>query len=129
MRSFYTLGKNERLKSRKQIGLLFEKGRKFRSGNLRVHYLQSGSETKVGELQVGVTVSTKNFPHAHDRNRVKRMMRESWRLNKNQLREKMSARGQLLVFLIYSSSEMPAFPQVDGEVKAVLKKLSETIDQ
>jgi ribonuclease P protein component len=124
-----TLGKNERLKSRKQIGLLFEKGRKFRSGDLRVHFLQSGAETEGGVLQVGVTVSTKNFPSAHHRNRVKRMLRESWRLHKNELREKMRGRGQLLVFLVYSSAEMPAFPQVVAEVKAVIKKLSEAVDK
>ena len=124
-----TLGKNERLKSRKQIGLLFEKGRKFRSGGLRVHYLQYEEDTTGRELLVGVTVSTKNFPLAHHRNRVKRMLRESWRLHKNELKEKMEGRGQLLVFLVYSSPEMPAYAQVVAEVKVVIKKLSEAIDK
>jgi ribonuclease P protein component len=128
MASINTLGRNERLKSRKQIGLLFEKGRRFRSENLRVHYLLSGAAGEKGYLQVGVAVSSRQFPKAHHRNRIKRMLRESWRLHKNELREVTKEGGRsLFVFIIFTSGNIPDFVSVEAEVRNVIRKLSEAI--
>ncbi len=122
-----TLGRSERLKSRKLIGRVFEQGMKMNQGSLRVHYILDKSDTVDKELQVGVTVSSKTFRKATDRNRIKRMLREAWRLQKNELRELVKSQGQLLVFIIYTGKEMPAFDRISEEIRSVISHLGSRV--
>jgi len=81
-------------------------------------------------LQFGVGVSAKNFKRAVDRNRVKRLTREAWRLQKNELKEKTkAAQMQLNVFFIYTGKELPDFKTVKDKVAVALKKLADKIDE
>ena len=129
----YTLGKNERLKSRKQIELLFSEGKKFVVAPFRVFYLFenppaiNNSQTA---LQFGVGVSSKHFKKAVDRNRIKRLTREAYRLQKNDLKEKLKLKGrQLNLFVIYTSKEIPDFNLVKDKLALALKKLETLIDE
>ncbi|MEI9910088.1 MAG: ribonuclease P protein component [Bacteroidota bacterium] len=95
----FTLGKNERLKSRKSIEQLFSEGKKIVVAPYRVLYILNPSVEKAS-LLFSVGVSAKNFKKAVDRNRVKRLTREAYRLQKNDLQKKTKAkRIQLNVFL------------------------------
>lgn len=134
----FTLGKNERLKSRKQIEQLFSEGKKFSVTPFRIIYLMqplltthhSSSDSNRGIIQFGVAVSTKNFKRAVDRNRVKRLTREAWRLQKNELAEELKTVGkQLNVFFVYNSKELPDFNTVKEKVAVALKKLSQKINE
>ena len=133
VRKQYTLGKNERLKSRKQIELLFSKGKKFVVVPFRIFYQLTAQMPKPGpkiNLQFGVGVSAKNFKRAVDRNRIKRLTRETWRLQKNELREKIeTANLKMNVFIIYTAKELPDFKLVTDKMNLVLKKLHEKIDE
>jgi ribonuclease P protein component len=123
----YTLGKNERLKSRKQIELLFSKGKKFVVAPFRIFYLFRDSPLS---LQFGVGVSSKNFKKAVDRNRIKRLTKEAYRLQKNDLKEKVKSTGkQLDLFFIYTSKEMPDYTLVKDKLALALKKLETLIDE
>ena len=77
----YTLGKLERLKSKKLIEKLYEQGNSVKYFPLRMVYLQT-EHTSDFPAQVGVSVSKRNFKLAVDRNRIKRLLRESYRLQK-----------------------------------------------
>ena len=77
----YTLGKQERLKSKKLIEKLYEEGSSVKAFPLRMMYLQT-THTSDFPCQVGVSVTKRNFKRAVDRNRIKRLMRESYRLQK-----------------------------------------------
>ena len=77
----HTLGKLERLKSKKLIEKLYEQGSSVKSFPLRMVYLQT-KHTSDFPAQVGVSVSKRNFKSAVDRNRIKRLLRESYRLQK-----------------------------------------------
>ena len=70
----FTLGKNERLKSRKQIEQLFDSGKSFTIFPFKVYYFLSPLTTQDSRLTTffGVGVSGKNFKKAVDRNRIKR---------------------------------------------------------
>jgi ribonuclease P protein component len=129
----FTLGKNERLKSRKQIEQLFSEGKKFVAGPFRIFFLfnrQLAAGNKQSPLQFGIGVSTKNFKKAVDRNRVKRLAREAWRLQKNELKEKVKTNNlELNVFIIYTGKELPNYILVKDKVAVVLNKLSEKIDE
>ncbi len=78
----YTLGKEERLKSRKLIGRLYEEGKSIRSFPLRMVYLQT-EHTSGFPAQVAVSVSKKFFKLAVDRNKIKRLLREIYRKQKS----------------------------------------------
>ena len=122
-----TLGKNERLKSRKQTELLFSEGKKFSMTPFRVHYLFN--ELASPPLQFGVGVSNKNFKKAVDRNKIKRRVREAYRLQKNILYQKVKEKkGQLNIFFIYNGKEIPEFTGIFDAMKKILDKLCHIID-
>lgn len=129
----FTLGKNERLKSRKQIEQLFSEGKKFSVTPFRILYLQQPLLTTHHSpftIQFGIAVSTKNFKRAVDRNRIKRLSREAWRLQKNELTKELKAAGkQLNVFFIYTGKEIPEYNWVYEKTKAAIQKLIKAIEQ
>ena len=127
MEKRFTLGKMERLKSRKQIELLFSEGKKFSITPFRVHYVFN--ELTNPPLQFGVGVSNKNFKKAIDRNRIKRLVREAYRLQKVALQQKIKEKqGQLNIFFIYNGKEIPGYSGIFDKMKKVLDKLGHLID-
>lgn len=77
----HTLGKEERLKSKKLIERLYMERNSVKAFPLRMIFLQT-EHTSDFPAQVGVSVPKRNFKLAVDRNRLKRLMRESYRLQK-----------------------------------------------
>jgi ribonuclease P protein component len=127
----FTLGKNERLKSRKQIEQLFSEGKNFPLSPFRIYYLVTPPSTNSSStLQFGVGVSGKNFKSAVDRNRVKRLTREAYRLQKKQLQEAtMQKKLQLNIFFIYTGKELPSFSIVREKVNVILIKLTKIVNE
>jgi ribonuclease P protein component len=85
--------KNERLCSRYLIEKLFKEGSSFLVFPIRVTYFQiEGREIArlKSPLQVMFSVSKKRFKKSVQRNRIKRLMRECWRINKSPLTEKIN---------------------------------------
>ena len=76
-----TLGKQERLKSKKLIEKLYAEGDSVKTFPLRMMYVQT-AHTSEFPCQVGVSVAKRNYKLAVDRNRLKRLMRETYRLQK-----------------------------------------------
>lgn len=127
MKKQFTLGKNERLKSRKQIEELFNAGRKFTITPFRVHY--TFSPITKSYLQFGAGVSNKNFKKAVDRNKIKRRVREAYRLQKSGLQQKLKEKNtKLNIFLIYNGKEIPSFTEVVDQFNKVLEKLNRIIE-
>ena len=127
----YTIGGNERLKSRKQIELLFAEGKSFVVNPFRIYFNETlNPHHPMLNIQFGIGVSSKNFKRAVDRNRIKRLTREAWRLQKNELKEKIRTSGKHLnVFFIYTGKEVPDFTLVKDKVAVALKKLLNKIDE
>lgn len=118
----FTLGKNERLKHRKFIEQLFKEGKSFSVFPFRVFYLFTDELTE--PIQAGFSASTRNFKKAVDRNRIKRITREAYRLQKNELRSLLAGRSQkLALFFIYTDKQLPRFQIVTERVQVILKKL------
>ena len=127
----FTIGGNERLKSRKQIEQLFAEGKSFVVNPFRIYFIEKlNVHDPMLNIQFGIGVSSKNFKRAVDRNRIKRLTREAWRLQKNELKEKIKTSGkQLNVFFIYTGKEVPDFTIVKDKVAVALKKLLNKIDE
>ena len=81
-------------------------------------------------LQFGAGAGTKNFKKAVDRNRIKRLTREAWRLQKSGLQEiLMNNKTQLVVFFIYTAKELPEYNLVYEKTGAVINKLIKIINE
>lgn len=130
-----TLGKEEKLKSRKQIELLFAEGKGFTAFPVKVVYLVrkiEGPELDNGNaaVQVGVSASTRQFKHATDRNRIKRLLREAYRQQKHELMETAEQKGiGLSVFFIYLDKTLPGYDILFDKMRYCLKRLRKTLEE
>lgn len=129
----FTLGKNERLKSRKLIEQLFTGGKNFAFAPYRIYYLLNQkvalSQNPV-KIKFGVGVSRKTFKKAVDRNRIKRLTREAYRLQKNELNEIVKTNNQQLdLFFIYTAREITDFNTAKEKVKLILKNLIKIVNE
>ncbi|WP_190277288.1 ribonuclease P protein component [Taibaiella lutea] len=115
----YTLQAIERLKLRKQIETLFQTGEAFSVFPLRIVYrLIPLSDASASPVQVGFSIPKKRIKKAVGRNRVRRLLKEAWRLQKHPLYEAMPQNQQLHCFLIYTGEPLLTFEEAK---KAVLK--------
>ena len=78
-----TFSKAQRLKSRKKLQEVFSAGKSVRGSVVKLVFLTE--KTDVPEVQCGVGLITRNFKNAVDRNRIKRLLREAYRLQQQPL--------------------------------------------
>lgn len=119
--------KSEHLCGEKRISRLFTQGEAFIAYPLRVIFT---IETKKDKETVSVMVSApkKRFKRAVKRNRLKRLMREAYRLNKQELVERLSEKGlQIHIAFNYVSDDILSFEQIENKMKVALHKLIEKI--
>ncbi|WP_439183114.1 ribonuclease P protein component [Carboxylicivirga taeanensis] len=124
----FTFGKNERLCSRTVVEELFTKGKSFVKYPFRVTYLPLESSSVTVPLQILISVSKKRFKRAYKRNRLKRLTREAYRLNKEELYSQLSEQSKnFAVAFIYLPSEMLDYKLVEKGMKKALRKLSDEL--
>ena len=122
----FTYGKDEKLKSRKVIESLFSNGHSFTVYPLKVLY--KIETDKEGILQAGVAVSTRQFKKAVDRNRIKRLMRESYRIQKNDLKETVALQKvNLYVFFIYLDKTIAIYSALNETMIKCLDRLQQKL--
>lgn len=124
----YKFPKEERLKSRKVIAQLFNKGKSFSQYPLKLQYIFTG--TKNYGLQAGFVCSARIFKKAVDRNRVKRLIKEAYRLQKDKLEQALQNKQvQTAVFFIYTGKELPDFALVSSNMALLIQKLVKIINE
>lgn len=81
-------------------------------------------------LQAGFGVSVKNFKKAVDRNRVKRLMKEAYRVQKTELQNTLTFKNiHLAFFFIYTVRDMPEHTVMTSKISLALKRLQKQIDE
>lgn len=123
IKSGMTFSKTERLCSKKSIDTLFSKGISFIAYPLRVVYLceESDSTSASNTSQILVSISKKRFKRAVKRNRIKRLIREAYRLHKHKIIEQAENKNiNTSIAFLYIKNELPTYQEID---KAMIKAI------
>lgn len=121
-----TFKKSEKLKSKKLIEQLFLESRSVSAFPLRLVYLKTSFKDG-SNIKTGVSVSKRNFKKAVDRNRIKRLLREAYRLNKNLYFNNITT--QYAFMILYIGKEKPEFKDLESKMKLVFEKFNEVISK
>ncbi|WP_439880416.1 ribonuclease P protein component [Pontibacter sp. MBLB2868] len=116
----YTFSKEEHLCSKRLIALLFSKGSSFNLYPLRF-IIYSPQEMSPGTPQVLLSVSKRYFKRATDRNRLKRQMREAYRLHKHIL-TRNPEQAPLLLGILYIGKEKKTFQSIQKKLISGLER-------
>ncbi|WP_196895364.1 ribonuclease P protein component [Aureivirga marina] len=122
----FTFRKEEKLKSKKLIEKLFLEGNHVKSFPLRMIYVKVEHES-AQLFQVGVSVSKRNFKKAVDRNRIKRLMREAYRLNKHILEKEISEK--YVCMFIYTGRDEWKYAELEAKMVKVMHKFIEKTNE
>lgn len=117
-----TFSKQQRLKSRKKLQQVFAGRKAVFAENIKVLY--QAEDADKGFVQCGVGLSGRYFKKAVDRNRVKRLLREAYRLQQHplvQMAEKNNK--QISVFILYTGKQLPQYDRLFESVGIALQKL------
>lgn len=119
----FTYPKIEKLKSKITIDLLFSKGKSVSKYPLRLVYVESDygiPEGSTQKLKMGVSVSKKNFKHAVDRNYFKRVLRETYRLNKHLLIDNLDKPYAIMFF--YQTKDRLTYEEINLKTVQLFEK-------
>jgi len=114
--------KKERLNSKIKIEYLFQSKNHFIHENIKVYWNVTSSE-KSG-ISILISVPKRIVPLATNRNQIKRLLRESYRLNKHIL---VKNNKELHLSFIYLTSEIPEFNSLEKKIKLILHRLNDEI--
>ena len=119
----YTFKKGERLKSVIAMNRAFSEGSKVLQFPFLVRYTHTVFDADF-PYQIATTVSKRRFKRAVDRNRIKRLMREAWRLEKPRLLMNWKKGGsQYAIVFIYIGKEIPTFDQCKNNICKIVDVL------
>ncbi len=117
--------KAERLCSRKIIEKLFSDGKSILSFPVKIVFLQLSLSTSF-PAQAGFSVGKKIFKKAVQRNLLKRRMREAYRLNKNDLYQKLGDK-QLALFIVFIGKTTADYTEIELSIRKGIKKVIKEI--
>lgn len=119
-----TYPKYEKLKSKTTIDLLFSEGKSVSKYPLRLVYVPTALENDEC-VKFGVSVSKKYFKKAVDRNYFKRVLRETYRLNKQLLLENMEQPYAFMFF--YQTKDRLSYSEINEKTIQLFQKFVEAI--
>ncbi|MDX1913459.1 MAG: ribonuclease P protein component [Saprospiraceae bacterium] len=114
----------ERLKSRKAIGALFKGGKSYVAYPLRVVWSEAPPHlAEMSPAQIVIAVPKRNFKTAVQRNRLKRQIREAYRLQKAELYDKLESAGLRISLMVsYIAKEPLPFAEISAGVSKLIRK-------
>jgi len=129
MAASFGFGRKEKLKSRKQLDELFAKGKSFSVFPVKVFYSLNLEATDF-PVKIAVGATKRSFKKAVDRNRIKRLLREAYRLNKQPLTKCMvSQEKNITVFFLFIAKTLPSFEELQKVMPVILEKLIKRVSE
>jgi len=125
----FTLKKEERVRGVKQIEHLFTHGKSFVAYPLRVVFVEQPGITP-SQVSIFVSVPKKKLKSAVDRNRIKRLIREAYRLNKYTFDRSCLRENQTLaIAFVYLKNEMSDYETIAKSVRKALKEIEKQLKE
>lgn len=122
----YTFVRDERLKNQTMIGQLFKGGHSYLAWPIRVvwrHYPAHYTRLPNARIQVAISAPKKQFKTAVARNRIKRLVREAWRLHKHELYHRLPPDSPpVALMLMYIAKEEVSFQEIETGVRKLIRK-------
>lgn len=118
----YTLGKSERLYGKREFEELMSSGKSFMVYPLRVIWRLESRGADNPPVRIAVSVSKRRFKRAVKRNRVKRLVREAYRLHKYGFHPLVSAGQTLDLLFIYVHDELPDYARIEKAIVHAIRK-------
>ena len=115
----FKYSKKDKLKSKKQIEALFTYGKSVTVFPLKLVYLKTDFNDE-SVLKTGVSVSKKLHKTAVARNRIKRLIRETYRLNKPLFFNNSTTAYAFMI--LYISNDDTTFKELNSKIKLLFKK-------
>ncbi len=127
----FTYQKKDKLKSRKQTQFLFSNGHSINAFPIKLIYtIESTPELTEGLLQAGVGAPSRIFRKAVSRNRVKRLLRESYRLQKpNFFTQIQLAQKKVSLFFLYTDKIVLTQKEIEDKLSFALTQLAQKINK
>jgi len=126
--SSFTFKKEERLKSQKLIGQLFQEGHSFSSFPLRLVWIKTEIPAEKFPVQMALTVPKRAFAKAAHRNVLRRRIREAYRLHKHLLYEKMGEEeNRYALMFIYVAKESMDYHSIEKAMVKGIERLLKNI--
>ena len=130
MSKVFTYQKSDKLKSRKQTQHLFSTGQAINVFPIRLIYTIEPITSSINTpslaslLQAGVGAPSRTFRKAVQRNRVKRLLREAYRLEKpNFISQAALDNKRVNLFFLYTDALVLTQVEIQGKVKEALSLL------
>lgn len=124
----FTFKKEERLCSRRLIDQLYEEGHRLMAFPYSVQWMVIGKSHADTPCQVLIVAPKRKFHHAVDRNRIKRLTRECYRLRKPALYSFLEEHSISIVFsMVYIHNEIMSFEQLGKKMDKLLESLEKEI--
>jgi len=119
----HTFPKSERLASHTVIDEIFSTGKELKKFPFLLKYIYS-TEKQENPTQIVISVPKRKAKHAVDRNRLRRQIKEAYRLNKSEFQTYFEKSGtSVVLFLIYTGKEKEEYAFLEEKLKLILKEL------
>ena len=129
MAKLFSYQSKEKLKSRKLMDQLFTVGKSVSVFPLKAFYNEVDIDLDF-PVKLGVGVSSRNFKKAVDRNRIKRLLRETYRLNKQPLLEFASSKNKkIIVFILFVEKTLPQLEVLQNKLPLLIDKLINQLNE
>ena len=122
-----TFRRVDKIKGIKTINNLFDEPNIVTVFPLKAFY-KTESITAEKTVELAVSVSKKRFKKSPNRNRVKRVLRESYRINKVKILSNIPNHIKLSVMIVYIGKELPKTTEINSKTEELFKKISTRIN-